>query len=149
MFPTWRLRLREARLAWQNGRYDEASELLSAESLRDFLPAKKLAQHVAEKFMERAAERFAFGDTAAGWCDLATANRLGGESGAIAELRRRYADEIVDEVCRYIAAGEVAAALDQLEKLKKRGLADERVRIARRIAQLMQQAEQWIKLPCD
>ena len=73
MFPTWRLRLREARIALRSGRYDEASALLAAETLRDFLPAKKLARDVAEKILERAGERFAHGDSAAGWRDLTIA----------------------------------------------------------------------------
>ena len=49
MFPTWRIRLREARMAWRSGRYDEASALLMADSLREFLPAKQLAKDVATK----------------------------------------------------------------------------------------------------
>ena len=142
MFPTWRLRLREARLAWQNGRYDEASALLAAESLRDFFPARKLARDLAEKIAARAGQRLAHGDTAAGWQDLATADRLGGESALIADLRRRYADDKIQEAHHYLAAGQVAAALTQLQKLHKRGLADERVRLACQLAQLMQHAEQ-------
>jgi hypothetical protein len=47
MFQAWRFQLREARVAWQNGRYDEAGAILSTQPLRDFLPAKQLAQDVA------------------------------------------------------------------------------------------------------
>ncbi|HEX2476881.1 MAG TPA: FHA domain-containing protein [Lacipirellulaceae bacterium] len=143
MFPTWRLRLREARIALRSGRYDEASALLAADTLRDFLPAKKLAQNVAEKMLERAGERFAHGDSTAGWRDLATADRLGGERQAIAQLKQRYADEGLHEVHRYLAAGQVAMALTQLEKMHHRGLADHRVRVCRQIAQLMQEAENF------
>ena len=35
---TWRLQLREARVACQSGRYEDAIRLLSRESLREFLP---------------------------------------------------------------------------------------------------------------
>ncbi|HEY3394260.1 MAG TPA: FHA domain-containing protein [Lacipirellulaceae bacterium] len=141
MFPTWRLRLREARMAWRSGRYDEASVLLAAESLRDFLPAKKLARNVAEKILERAGERLAHGDSAAGWRDLTTADRLGGETQAIAQMRHRYVDEAINDVQRYLAAGEIALAQAQLEKLHHRGLSDQRVRDCHKIAQLMQEAE--------
>jgi FHA domain-containing protein len=141
MFPTWRLRLREARIALRSGRYDEASALLAAETLRDFLPAKKLARDVAERMLERAGERFAHGDSAAGWRDLATADRLGGEAQAIAQLKQRYVDEGLNEVHRYMAAGQVAIALAQLDKMHHRGLADQRVRVCRQIAHLMQEAE--------
>ena len=128
-------------MAWQSGRYDEASALLAAESLRDFLPAKRLARDVAGKIVERAGHRFARGDSAAGWNDLATADRLGGEPEAIGRLRHQYADHIIDEVHRYLAAGQPAPALAQLEKLKSRGLADERARLCRQIAQIMQEAD--------
>ena len=141
MFPTWRLRLREARVAWQSGRYDEASNLLASESLRDFLPAKRLARDVAEKIVERAGERFACGDSTAGWQDLATAHRLDGEAEAIGRLRRQYADHVILEADRYLAAGQPAPALAQLDKLARRSLLDERARLFRQIAQLMQEAD--------
>ena len=84
MFPTWRLRLREARVAWQSGRYDDASRVLADDSLREFLPAKRLARDVADKIVERARDRFAMGDSIAGWKDLLTADRLGGANDSIA-----------------------------------------------------------------
>src|SRR3972149_2289981 len=108
MFPAWRLRLREARVAWQNGRYDDAAALVSADSLREYLPAKRLAQDVARQMVERAGDRFAHGDSIAGWQDLAKADRLGGQAEAIGQLRRKYADRTLDEVRRYLAAGRTA-----------------------------------------
>ena len=73
MFPLWRLKLREARVAWQSGRIDEAGAMLADRSLREFLPAKELAQDVAGKIVQRAGDRFARGDSLAGWQDLAVA----------------------------------------------------------------------------
>ncbi|GAH02469.1 unnamed protein product, partial [marine sediment metagenome] len=43
MFPTWRLKVRDARRALEAGRWDEAAQLLERRSLREFWPAKKLA----------------------------------------------------------------------------------------------------------
>ena len=128
-------------MAWQSGRYDEASALLTSEPLRDFLPAKRLARDVADKIVERAGDRFARGDSAAGWQDLAAADRLGGEAEAIGQLRRQYADHVIQEAHRYLAAGQPVPALAQLDKLDHRLLADERSRLCRQIAQLMQQAD--------
>jgi hypothetical protein len=142
MFPTWRLRLREARVAWQSGRYDEAAALVASDSLREYLPAKRLAQDVAGKMVERAGERLARGDSMAGWQDLAKAGRLGGQADAIAQVRRQYADRGLDEVQRFLAAGETAAALARLEKLRNRGLSDERVRRLGQIAQLAHEGNQ-------
>jgi hypothetical protein len=141
MFPNWRLQLREARVAWQNGRYDEAAALVTAEPLREFLPAKELAQDVAGKFVQRAADRFAHGDSLAGWQDLAKADRLGGQAQAIGELRSRYAQELTEEVQRYLLADQPAAALEGLQKLQKRGLADEQARLLQQMAQLVQHAD--------
>src|SRR3954462_353086 len=125
MFPTWRLRLREARVAWESGRYDDASRVLADESLREFLPAKRLARDVAGKILERARDRFAVGDSMAGWKDLVTADRLGGQNDAINQLRHDYSESALLDAQKYLAAGEPASALARLEKLQKRGLADE------------------------
>jgi hypothetical protein len=127
-------------MAWQSGRVDEASALLAADSLREFLPAKRLAQDVAVKMVERASERLARGESAAGWQDVATANRLGAPTEAIARLKQQYADIVLDEVLSDLAAGQAAAALDELHKLHVHGLADGRARACRQIAQLMQES---------
>src|SRR3954452_19036586 len=140
MFPTWRLRLREARVAWQSGRYDDASRVLSDESLREFLPAKQLARDVAGKMVERARDRFALGDTSAGWQDLQAADRLGGQVEAVTKPRHEYADGILQDARKYLAAGEPVPALSRLEKLHKRGLSDEHIRACTQIAQLMQES---------
>jgi hypothetical protein len=142
MFPTWRLKLREARVAWQSGRYDEAGALLAEDSLREFLPAKQLAQDVAGKMVQRAECRFARGESAAGWQDLATADRLGGPTEAISRLRREYADRTLAEVRRYLAADQADAALARLEKLRRRGLTDEASRALEQIASLLHQVDQ-------
>jgi hypothetical protein len=141
MFPVWRLQLREARVAWQSGRYDEAGALLTAESLRDFLPAKRLARQVAGKMVERANECFARGETSAGWHDLQQADRLGGQTDAISKLRMQYAERVLSEAQTYVLANQPAAAIALLDKLSRHGLVDERSRMLRQLAQLLQEAE--------
>jgi hypothetical protein len=141
MFPTWRLRLREARVAWQSGRYDDAAAIVASEPLRDFLPAKRLAREVADKMLQRAGERFARGDSTAGWNDLVTADRLGGKTESVSLLRAQYADHALVEAERYLTAGQTAPALAQIEKLHKRGLFDERARRLRQIVQRVQEAD--------
>jgi hypothetical protein len=141
MFPAWRLQLREARVAWQGGRYDEAGALLTAESLRDFLPAKRLARDVAGKMVERANERFARGESSAGWHDLQQADRLGGQAEAISRLRAQYAERVLGEAQSYVLANQPSAAIALLDKLGRRGLGHERSRMLRQVAQLLQEAE--------
>ena len=142
MFPTWRLKLREARVAARDGRYDEAIALLEGGSLREFLPAKELAHDVAGKIVKRAEAQLKQGDSAAAWQDLAMADRLGGQSEAINALRLAFAERTLEEVHSYVVAGQSAAALDRLERLRQRGLFGETARFYQRIATLMQTAHQ-------
>jgi len=141
MFPTWRLRLWEARVAHQDGRYDDAAKLVLAESLRDYLPVKRLAQQLAAKMVERAGQRFADGDSLAGWQDLTMADRLGGQADALRQVRSRYVEQAVDEVQRYLAAGQIGAARARMDQLRRRGLGNEHLRILQQIADWMQEAQ--------
>ena len=141
MFPAWRLKLREVQVAVDSERYEEAIALLERESLREFLPAKKLAQEVAGKIVERASQRFARGDSAAGWQDLAVAERLGGQTEAIGKLREQMAAATLDEVRRYLAAGQPAAAQARLAKLHRKGLLGEAGRMLEQIATSMRDAQ--------
>jgi len=114
--------------------------VLADESLREFLPAKRLARDVAGKIVERARDRFALGDSVAGWKDLLTADRLGGANEGIDKLKHEYSDSALRDAQKYLAAGEPASALLRLEKLKKRGLVDEPTRTCIQVAQLMQES---------
>ncbi|HEY4232425.1 MAG TPA: FHA domain-containing protein [Lacipirellulaceae bacterium] len=141
MFPTWRLKVREAQAAADSGRYDEAVALLEKESLRDFLPGKRLAQQVAGKIVKRAEEKLARGESAAAWRDLATADLLGGQAEAIGQLRQKYAERALGEARRNLAAGQTQAALAELDQLQRRGMFGETARLYRQIAKLMQDVE--------
>jgi FHA domain len=141
MFPTWRLKLREVQVAVDSGRYEEAIALLDEESLREFRPAKELAQQVAGKMVERAGDRFARGDSAASWQDLQVAERLGGQSDAVAKLRDEIVAATLDEVRRYLAAGQLSAAFARLAKLGRKGLLGEAGRMLEQIANSLLEAE--------
>ena len=145
MFPTWRLKLREVRVAADSGRYEDAIALLERESLCEFLPAKRLAQEVAGKMVARARERFDGGDSAAAWQDLVTADRLGGQDQAIDQLRQQYADRALAEVRRFLAAGEASAALARLEKLHSKGLSSAPARRYQQIAASLSEARDAIE----
>ncbi|HEY7690630.1 MAG TPA: hypothetical protein VH835_18160, partial [Dongiaceae bacterium] len=129
-------------MAWQSGRVDEAGALLAAPPLCDFLPAKELARDVAVKLLQRAGDRFARGDSAAGWQDLSAADRLGGSADSSGELRRQYAERMTCEALCNLAAGDAAAAAANLAKLDRRGISGETLRILRQITVAMQSADQ-------
>jgi FHA domain len=141
MFPAWRLKLREVQVAVDSQRYEEAIALLERESLREFLPAKKLAQVVAGKMVERANQRFARGDSAAGWQDLAIAEHLGGQAEAVGALRKRAASTVLEEVRRCLASGQTAAGLERLAKLQRKGLLGEAGRMLEQIARSLREAQ--------
>ena len=130
MFPTWRLRLREARVAWQSGRYDEAGAL-AHRRVAPRLSAGQAACHATWR------ARLSSGPASASLTairrpagdDLATADRLGGQAEAIAQPASAVCRTTCSsEVQRYLAAGQTAPALRELEKLHRRGLGDERER---------------------
>ena len=141
MFPAWRLQIREAQVAADSGRYDEAVALLEKQSLREYLPGKRLAQQMAGKMVERAEAAFARGDSIAAWRDLATADRLGGQSAAAARLRQEYLERALREVRRNMVAGQPQAALAELDQLQRRGMCGETARLYRQIAKLVQEAD--------
>lgn len=141
MLPLWRRRLREVQVAARHGRYDDAAMLLDRSSLREFLPARQLAQDVAGRMAARAGERLARGDSSAGWQDLTVADRLGGQAEAVGRVRSEYASRGHAEAKRYLAAGQPQAALLRLEKLSRRQLLGRTGRRLQQIARRMQDAE--------
>jgi hypothetical protein len=141
MFPAWRLKVREAQVAADSGRYDEAIALLENESLRQYLPGKRLAQEVAGKMVKRAEEHLARGDSNAAWRDLAVADRLGGQSEAIDDLHQKITERSLEAAVRNLAAGQTQGALDELDRLGHRGLGGENARLLRQVAKLLAEVD--------
>ncbi len=69
------------------------------------------------------------------------AERLGGQTEAIGKLRDEIAEKSLDEVRRYLAAGESAAARAQLAKLHRKALLGEAGRMLEQIANSMHEAQ--------
>lgn len=133
----WRLKLREAGQALSAGRVDEAREVLSDENLREFLPAKRLAGEVGEKFTERARQRFAWGESAAGMADLEAADELGA-LGTDA-IRHEYAHTAAQQARGRLTVGDPEGALKRVERALRRGAIAEDLRAVKELAEL------WIK----
>jgi len=142
MFPMWRLQLRDARRAVADGRWDEAAELLSRDSLREFLPVKQLSQELAGRFVERARTRMADGQSHAGWRDLNLAARLGARQPQIVEFRQREAAERLARAIDELARGDAAAARHELVRMEQRNLGGAERRTWQMIAQQIDHAEQ-------
>ena len=59
MFPPWRFKLREAQVALDQGRLEEAARLVGDPALAQFLPVRQLQSQIATQMARRALERAA------------------------------------------------------------------------------------------
>jgi tetratricopeptide (TPR) repeat protein len=141
MFGGWRLQLRAATDAYQRGRLEEASRLLTDGALRDFLPAKRLLAKVAQQLVERGEARIERGQSMAGWRDLDAAARLDADDARVGKARERMLAKALGEVEHLIAAGDYAAALDRLAELDRRRMGGVQLRRWREVAQRMAAAQ--------
>ncbi len=143
MFPTWRLKIREARIALQQGRWEEASALLGEKSVRDFLPAKRLSVEVASHLVKRAEQRLKHGNSVAGWNDLQQATQLGGCDEQISQLKENHARRGLDQVQHLLKFGETMLAKQQIARLEKRRLGGDERRAWKLIVHLITQAKEY------
>jgi tetratricopeptide (TPR) repeat protein len=122
MFPPWRFKLREAQVALEQGRLDEAADLAGEATLRDYLPVRQLLEEVGEQLSRRALERAAAGDFAAAWRDLEQARQLGGETANWQRLSQAVAEVAMGDIVQHLAASDFPGATSRLEVLDKRKL---------------------------
>src|SRR5438034_10416934 len=80
MFQPWRFKLKEAEVAYEQGRLEDAARLLKEGDLPTYLPAQQLLAHVAAKMSSRAVARARGGESEAAWRDLDAARNLIGET---------------------------------------------------------------------
>lgn len=141
MFPAWRLQLREARLAVADGRWDEAAEMLAADPLREFLPAKRLSQKLAGQLVMRARQRMASGQSTAGWRDVDRAARLGVSEADVNGFRHEQTRHRLAAAVELLARGEASAARQALERMEHRRLGGDERRTWQSIAQHMENSD--------
>lgn len=130
-------------MALNNGRPEEASRILQHESVRDFLPAKRLSQEVAKQLVTRAQQRFQHGDSIASWTDLQAAARLGGCDQQVAELQKAQSDLGLERVHSLLVRGETKLAAQQIAKLEQRRLGGTERRAWKLIVHLIARAKEF------
>jgi hypothetical protein len=140
MFQSWRFQLKQAEEAFKCGRLDEARQLLSDSELMQYLPAQKLSAKVAEAIAQRAGRRIAEGDTQAGWNDLKAAERLGGQTEQMIQVRGVLVDRSLAEVDNYLRANDPSGALLRIEQLEGKGLAGDRLRTLKEVCRRLERA---------
>ncbi len=134
---SWRLKIREARQAFKTGRTEDAVRILQQESIRDFLPAKRLSREVAQHLVGRAEQQLQQGDSIASWSDLQQAARLGGCDGRVAELRRAQTERGIERARNFLLQGETKLAADQIARLESHHLGGAQRRTWKLIVQLI------------
>jgi|GEM_PF-907567 len=139
---SWRLKIREARLALNAGRVDEAGRILQQESVRDFLPAKRLSHEVAQHLVSRAQQHLRQGDSLAGWSDLERAARLGGCDERVAELRQLQTEQGLERIHNLLIRGETKLAAAQIAKLEQHRLGGNQRRAWKLIVHLIDRAKE-------
>ncbi len=120
MFPPWRFKLREAQVALDQGRLEEAARLVADPTLKEFLPVQQLQVQIATQMARRALERAAAGDIPAGWQDLESAREISGETADWQNLRQAVAEVAVGEVVHHLRAGDFSGATSRITALERR-----------------------------
>ncbi|MEX2176173.1 MAG: FHA domain-containing protein [Pirellulaceae bacterium] len=120
MFPPWRFKLREAQVALDEGRLEEAARLVAEADLRQYLPVQQLQSQIAVQMARRALERAAAGDIPAGWQDIDAARELAGESADWQQLRQAVGEVAIFDIVHHLRAGDFPGATARLDALEKR-----------------------------
>ena len=130
-------------MALNNGRPEEASKILQHESVRDFLPAKRLSHEVAKHLVDRAQQRFESGDSIASWTDLQQAAHLGGCDRQVAQLRKAQTSRGLQRIHSLLLRGETQLAAQQITKLEQRHLGGSERRSWKLIVHLISRAREF------
>ena len=120
MFPPWRFKLKEAQVALEQGRLEEAARAIGELELRQFLPVQQTLAQIADQTARRALERAAAGDVVAGWRDLEEARQLGGESADWLRHQQTVAEVAVNDIVNHLKAGDYSGAVSRIDALDKR-----------------------------
>jgi hypothetical protein len=140
MFPPWRFQLREAQVAFEQGRLDEAAQLVGQPQYKQYLPVQQLLAQVAEQLARRSLERSASGDFALAWRDLDTARQLAGETNDWQQLALAVAEVAAGDVVNHLKASDYAGASARLDALDRRNIPGFSGQTLREVARRLQSA---------
>src|SRR5438067_7098696 len=140
MFPPWRFKLREAQVALEQGRLEEAAKIAGQPELRTYLPVQQLVVQIGEQLARRALERAANGDFAGAWRDLDAARQAGGETGEWQRLSQAVAEVAVGDIVQHLAASDFPGAASRLDVLDKRKMPGVALSTLREVAKRLESA---------
>jgi hypothetical protein len=140
MFQAWRYKLRQAQVALDAGRLEEASRQLKEGELPSYLPAQQMLGEVAHRFGLRGVEKAQLGDWQAAWRDLEAAKDLQGESSGWLQSQQAIIEVVLSTVGKHLQAGDVTGAQTLLDSLQRRKLAAAAVQEMREVARRVDSA---------
>jgi hypothetical protein len=114
--------MREAQVAFEQGRLDEAAQLVGQPQYKQYLPVQQLLAQVAEQLARRSLERSASGDFAGAWRDLDTARQLAGETNDWQCLAQAVAEVAAGDVVSHLKASDYTGATARLDALDRRNI---------------------------
>ena len=144
MFQPWRFKLKEAEVAFEQGRLEDAARLLREGDLPTYLPAQQLLAQVAFKMAHRAAERARGGELDGAWKDLDAARNLSGETTDWLAAQKNILDCALEVVVNHLRGNDFDGALAKLEKLEKRKPASSSLAVLREVARRLDSARKLI-----
>ncbi len=142
MFQAWRLPLREAEEAFEQGRLDQASRLIGQHRLHQYLAGSQLAVRIANRLAERARECLSEGDLSAGWRNWQAAHDLMGSTDQLRSMRQALLQGELTQVESQLAAEHFGGARSHLEILQRRGVSEERLRTLEEVTRRLETASQ-------
>ena len=140
MFQGWRLQLREAEEAFEQGRLEESGRLVFKADLQKYLPGRRLADRVANRLADRARRNALNGEFSAGWRDLDHARSIGGDSRRNLETRQELIELVLSEVEGHLCSGDTSRALALVEETERQRVSCDALRIARDVARHLESA---------
>src|SRR5262245_45697277 len=140
MFPPWRFKLREAQVALEQGRLEEAAKIAGQPEVRTYLPVQQLVVQIGEQLARRALERAANGDFAGAWRDLDEARQAAGETAEWQRLSQAVAEVAVGDIVQHLAASDFPGATSRLDVLDKRKMPGVALSTLREVAKRLESA---------
>ncbi len=140
MFQSWRLQIREAEQAYQQGRLQEAGVLLCENDLRRFLQGRRLAARIAVALAVRAQRHLAADETSEAWRVFDSVCELGGETDEVVAVRSELMRRAVLQAETRLAAQDVEAARYHLENVSRRELSNDRSLTLQQVVEIFHSA---------
>ncbi len=120
MFQPWRFKLKEAEVALEQGRLEDAARLLKEGDLPTYLPAQQMLAQVALKMGARASQRAKGGELEGAWRDLDAARNLSGETTDWLAAHKTLMEFALEVAVNHLRGNDFDGAITQLDRLEKR-----------------------------